>query len=47
MFKRKYYKIKIINLYSFRIMLIFKIIKLIFKLKIKYIEIFKNILNME
>ena len=43
--KRKYYKIKIVNLYMIRIKIIFKRIKLIKKLKIKYNKIFKNILN--
>ena len=47
MFKRKYYKIKIVNLYMIRIKIIFKRIKLIKKLKIKYNKIFKNILNMD
>ena len=47
MFKRKYYKIKIVNLYWIRFMIIFNIIKFIMKLEIKYNKILKNILNME
>ena len=47
MFKRKYYKIKIINLYWFKLIIIFKVIKLIMKLKIKYNKILRNILNMD
>ena len=47
MFKRKYYKIKIINLYWFKLIIIFKEIKLINKYIIKYIKILINILNMD
>ena len=47
MFKRKYYKIKIINLYWFKLIIIFKEIKLINKYIIKYIKILINILNID